>query len=69
MQSTKLTRVEPGKLQTALLDRTRMAIATGALHSIETEQRFIEDAGVRFLVRSVSSLRRKAQDKKTAEST
>lgn len=64
MQSTKPTLVEPGKLQTALLDRTRMAIATGALHSIETEQRFIEDAGVRFLVRSVSSLRRKAQDKK-----
>jgi len=59
-----LSLLQPGRLPAALLERTRSAIACGALHSIETEQCFIEEAGVRFLVRSISSLRRKAKDKK-----
>lgn len=54
--------LKPGGLLPALRERTRSAIACGALHSIETEQRLIEESGVRFLVRSVSSLRRKSRE-------
>lgn len=56
--------LKPGELYPALVERTRRAIACGALHSIETEQRCIEEAGVRFLVRSVSSLQRKSKEKR-----
>jgi ATP adenylyltransferase len=42
-----------------LKDRTRRAEASGALETIATEQRVVEDGGVRFVVRSVSSLGRK----------
>ncbi len=40
--------------------RTREGLACGALQPIETEQVKLEDGGVGFLVRLVSSLRRKA---------
>lgn len=52
--------LEPGTLRTALPERTRRALACGALSPIETEQETIEDAGVRFVTRRVSSLARKA---------
>ncbi len=55
--------LEPGELYPALLERTHRAIACGALHRIETEQHVIEESGVRFLVRSVSGLRRKSKTK------
>jgi ATP adenylyltransferase len=61
--------LKPGELYPALLERTRRAIACGALRSIETEQRCIEEAGVRFLVRSVSSLRRKSKEKRKKRRT
>jgi ATP adenylyltransferase len=38
---------------------TRKALASGALQPLETEAQRIDDAGVRFVVRVVSSLRRK----------
>ena len=50
----------PGLAQ-ALEDRSREALACGALRPIETTQEVIEDGGVRFLVRVVSSLARKAR--------
>ena len=53
----------PGTLWSSIRTRTEQAIRCGALHTIRTEQRFVEDGGVRFLVRSVSSLERKAQEK------
>lgn len=53
----------PGALWSAIRNRTEQAIRCGALHSIRTEQCFIQDGGVRFLVRSVSSLERKTQEK------
>ncbi len=53
----------PGKLYPALLACTRHAVSVGALRRIETEQRFIADAGVNFLVRAVSNLQRKRDDK------
>ncbi len=46
----------PGSL-VAAIDRTRRhALASGALQPIETEQETIDDGGVRFVVRRVSSL-------------
>jgi ATP adenylyltransferase len=54
----------PGTLRRALERTTREALACGALRPIETEQVAVEDGGVRFLVRMVSSLRRKEADKR-----
>jgi len=54
-----------GPCRRADLERaTRSALACGALRPIETEQVIVEDAGVGFLVRVVSSLRRKEADKR-----
>jgi ATP adenylyltransferase len=55
--------LRPGDLYPALLATTRSALARGALQCIRTEQRVIEDAGVRFLLRSVSSLQHKREDR------
>lgn len=57
----------PGQLYPALLARTRRALSLGALQRIDTDQRIITDAGVDFLVRSVSSLQRKRDDKQRIE--
>ena len=65
--TTATTTLHSGALRQALLQRTRQAVAGGALHTIETEQRLIVDQGVEFLVRTVSSLRRKQKDKKQRE--
>ena len=47
----------------ATIDRvTERALRTGALQPIATEQRWIEQGGVRFLVRVVSSLARKRRE-------
>jgi len=51
--------IRPGTLWPTLLDQTRAAEDAGALQPIETVQRFVEDGGVRFLIRQVSSLARK----------
>jgi len=58
----------PGSLWAAVVRRTRHALATGALRSVATTEQVIEDAGIRFLVRSVSSLERKPEGYKPAES-
>ena len=50
----------PGSLRDAVEATTEAALACGALRPIETEQLDVDDGGVRFLVRVVSSLRRKA---------
>ena len=56
-------RPEAAGLQAALERTTRSALASGALKPVETEQLLVEDAGVGFLVRVVSSLRRKEADR------
>ena len=57
----------PGRGLAAALDAcTRRALACGALRPIETEQVEVEEAGVRFLVRVVSSLARKARQSRPA---
>jgi ATP adenylyltransferase len=48
-------------LWTAILDRERAALAAGALRPIATEETVVEDGGVPFVVRSVSSLVAKAE--------
>ncbi len=49
----------PGSLWAALLERYRHASSVRALLPIETEQAIVEDGGVRFVVRRLSSLARK----------
>ena len=56
--------LEPGSLAEAVDARTRQALADGNLVPIETEQEQITDAGVRFLVRVVASLKGKESDKR-----
>lgn len=52
-------RLQPGTLREALAGRTRHALACGALLPIATETAFVEQAGVRFMVRVATSLARK----------
>lgn len=58
------SRLPRGALWPAILRQTDHAIGSGALHSIETEQTFVEQDGVRFLVRLASNIIRKERDKK-----
>lgn len=58
--------LETGSLLPLLDSRIRTALACGSLLPIETEQEVVEDGGVRFLVRVVSSLERKEADRRLA---
>jgi ATP adenylyltransferase len=49
----------PEDLRQAIVRQTEHALRTGALQPIVTEKRFMEDGGVRFLVRVVPTLQRK----------
>jgi ATP adenylyltransferase len=51
--------VPAGALREYIEDRTAAGLASGALQSIQTESEIVRQAGVNFLVRRVSSLRRK----------
>jgi ATP adenylyltransferase len=53
--------LQPGTLWPAILRQTEHALRCGALRPIETTQALIDDSGVRFLVRQVSSLARKEE--------
>lgn len=53
----------PGTLWPATVERTRRALASGALRPITTEQQFLDDSGVRFAVRVLPSLARKDTDR------
>lgn len=55
--------LQPGTLWPAILRQTEHALRCGALRPIETFQAGIDDGGVRFLVRQVSSLARKDRDR------
>lgn len=58
--------LQPGTLWPAIVQRTAHALQSGALCPIETVQAAIEDGGVRFLVRQVSSLARKDKARRAA---
>ena len=51
-----------GALWQEIVQRAARALEQGALQPIATEQRFLEEGGVRFVVRKVSSLALKADD-------
>ena len=51
--------LRPGTLWPAILRQTEHALRQGALRPIETIQTLLEESGIRFLVRQVSSLARK----------
>lgn len=51
--------IDPTRLAEAVAERTRAALASGVLQPIGTDETALEDADVRFVIRSVSSLVRK----------
>ncbi|MGG1948629.1 phosphorylase [Trinickia sp. NRRL B-1857] len=55
-----LRSLRPDALWPALVAQSAHALACGAIHPIETTQTTLDDAGVRFVVRQVSSLVRKS---------
>lgn len=57
----------PGSLWPALAERSRQALASGAMQPIETTEEIVTDAGVDFLVRSLSSLACKEAARKRNE--
>jgi ATP adenylyltransferase len=59
--------LQPGTLWPAILRQTEHALGCGALRPIETIQALIEDRGIRFLVRQVSSLARKEETRQAPE--
>ncbi|MDZ8028032.1 MAG: phosphorylase [Nostoc sp. DedQUE11] len=59
--------LKPGTLWTSVQERTEYALQCGALLSIPTEFEFVEQDGVRFLVRILSNLNRKKAAKEKQE--
>lgn len=59
--------LESGTLWAKVIARTEHALGCGALLSIPTEYEFVEQDGVRFLVRILSNLARKDEAKKKQE--
>jgi len=58
-----MSTLKTGKLWQQLAEQTELALLSGALVTIETDFYFIEDGGVRFMVRLAKNLKRKAADK------
>jgi sulfate adenylyltransferase (ADP) / ATP adenylyltransferase len=60
---------KPGTLWKIIKEQTKYALECGALLSIPTDCEFVEDQGMKFLVRIVSNLRRKDTAKKEDKKT
>jgi len=56
------TGFEAGTLALAIEERTRRSLDCGAMQPIETVEESLEDGGMRFIVRRVSSLERKENE-------
>ncbi|MBW2216750.1 MAG: phosphorylase [Deltaproteobacteria bacterium] len=56
-------KLKPGTLWQKTLERTEQALRTGALLPIYTESTFMNDGGIDFLVRIVSNLARKSEER------
>ncbi|MDJ0958558.1 MAG: DUF4922 domain-containing protein [Arenicellales bacterium] len=56
-----------GELWQAVVIKTRKALASKALHPIKTTQAIVEDGGIPFSIRCVSSLLRKDSDTRTKQ--
>lgn len=63
LRTPNLSILEPGTLWQKIVDRSDLAIACGALQSISTEFEFVEQDGIRFLVRILANLDRKQKAK------
>jgi sulfate adenylyltransferase (ADP) / ATP adenylyltransferase len=63
----KMEKLERGTLWDKTLERTEHALTIGALKPITTESMLINDSGVDFLVRIISSLARKVEEKGRGE--
>lgn len=61
--------LQAGTLWNLLLNRTAHALETGALLSLPTEPHFVEQDGVRFLVRILKNLERKDEDRKSRQAS
>lgn len=59
-----LPNLEPGALWQKIQKQTHHALQCGALQPLLTEYEFIEERGIQFLVRSLSSLNRKDQNQR-----
>lgn len=68
LMSPKHDTPRPGTLWPAVLASTERALEAGALEPFQTEQAVLDDAGVSFLVRRVSSLERKIADARRPKS-
>ncbi|MFN8444055.1 MAG: DUF4922 domain-containing protein [Caldilineaceae bacterium] len=55
------TNFVPGTLRERITHISRQALASGALHSLPTTYEFVEQKGVRFVVRRLAVLERKAE--------
>jgi ATP adenylyltransferase len=55
---------QSGTLWQRIIDRSRLAIEHGVLRTIDTEQRFLEDKGVAFVIRVASSLAHKERHRR-----
>jgi ATP adenylyltransferase len=60
-------RLIPGTLWPAIQRQTEHALSCGALRPIDTQQSVIDSGGIHFVVRQVSSLTRKAQQREQAQ--
>ncbi|ACD19093.1 ATP adenylyltransferase family protein [Paraburkholderia phytofirmans] len=60
-------RLQPGTLWPAMLRQTEHALRCGALQRIQTSQTVLESDGIRFVVRQVSSLIRKEQQRRQTQ--
>ena len=60
---------EPGTLWRLVRERTRAALAAGALSPIATEPHTVPEAGLRFSVRRLSSLREKERARRAQDAT
>jgi ATP adenylyltransferase len=67
MTEEKRLLLQPGTLWTKVVERTNYALECGALLSLPTEYTFVEQGGVRFLVRILANLNRKLEAKKATK--
>lgn len=67
MNEEKKLLLRPGTLWASVVERTDHALECGALLSLPTEYTFVEQGGVRFLVRILANLNRKHEAKKATK--
>ncbi len=67
MNEEKRLLLQSGSLWASVVEQTNYALECGALLSLTTEYTFVEQGGVRFLVRTLANLNRKHEAKKATK--